>query len=1036
MKAGRVLFFFFLLGCSLQAQVRHAVSLKREGMGAPVARALSPSSSSSDTIRILALMVNFPQDTDTLTTGNGRFQMDAASAARLIDPPPHDSAYFAYKLMFLSNYFRKVSNGKVNIKGEVFGKTITLSKKMSAYSPPKDKSNNKPLADLVVESWHTADSLYPALQFSQYNAFILFHAGAGRDIDLVEILGFDPTPNDIPSITFNLKTFQEYLKDPSYAGIPVSKGAFRITNTMVLPETESRVLVVGGVLDTIRLSFNGLLANSFGSYLGLPDLFNTKTGASGIGRFGLMDRGGISAFNGLFPPEPSAWEKVYLGWVTPITVSSGTTTLSLPAVSLTNVGQDTIYKVPINEREYFLIENRSRDPQQNGQRLTIRQGNSIITKYFPVDTVGFLHSAFADVSAITGSVIDVEDFDWALPGLLAESEEFKGGGILIWHIDEDVIARGLQDNTVNANQNLRGVDLEEADGSQDVGRTYTFQEAGSGTEFGWPLDCWFDGNTTIVYKNLFDKNSSPNSKSNSGAQSLITIKNFSKRLPRMTATVQIGDDQFQRLDNFSRSLSVNNSTLPPTIFPTASIVPAGRKVYAFQQKGTSKTNDPTGLFASAGGQFPIAGFETINNGHMLAGAQDSSLYFWTAYDRNNDGVYDSLQTVITPLGARVTTPPAFADLSIARSVIIGGESGTIWQVNLNGAVSKKTSVSTSPVSSIAQLPTVALSKPNEYFFACGGKIYSELASVSLGDSSFPWILAGGTSSLGNFIVAAQRGGRRVVVYNRNLTDKVFDNTIADGSISSVSVADVDGDGKKDIVLLAGKNLYAMNQAGSFLAGFPLRASGDGSFVGFPLIGDVNGDSFPDIIALQSTGEVTACDRNGQIISGFPIQLSGAGEAFPSLFQTSNGKIGALRVTASGSLQAVELNRSYKAETMMWSQYLGDALHQNRDGSVIAITNPTPSEFLPKARTYNWPNPVYGSTTHIRYYTPEDADISIKIFDLAGTKITELKARSLAGIDGEVAWNVSNVQSGVYLARIEATDGSRNEVAIIKIAVVK
>lgn len=1034
MKTGRLLFFFFLFGCSVQAQIRYPVLLQRGEAGVPVAPPLS--TSSSDTIRILALMVNFPQDADTLTTGDGRFQMDASSAGRLIDPPPHDSAYFAYKLVFLSNYFRKVSNGKVNISGEVFGKPITLSKKMAAYSPPKDKSDNKPIADLVVESWHTADSLYPAIQFSRYNAFIVFHAGTGRDIDLVALLGFDPTPNNIPSITFNLKALQEYLKNPSYAGVPVNNGAFRITNTMVLPETESHFLFVRGVLDTLQLGVNGLLANSFGSYLGLPDLFNTKTGASGIGRFGLMDGGGAFAFNGLFPPEPSAWEKVYLGWVTPITISSGTAALSLPAVGLTTVGQDTIYKVPINEREYFLIENRGRDPQQNGQRLTIRQGNSTITKYFAVDTAGFFHSTFADVSAITGSVIDVEDFDWALPGLLAESEEYKGGGILIWHIDEDAIARGLLDNTVNANPNLRGVDLEEADGSQDLGRLYTLEQAGSGSELGSPLDCWFDGNTTVVYKNIFDKNSNPNSKSNSGAQSLVTIKNFSRRSPRMTATAQIGDDQFQRIDNFTRTLSVGNSVAPPTMFPTVSIIPAGKSVYAFQQKGTSKTNDPAGLLSSVGGQFPIAGFETINNGHILTGAQDSSLYIWTVYDQNNDGVYDSLQTIITSLGARVTTPPAFADLSIARHIIVGGEGGTFWQVGLNGAVVKKISVSSSPVSSITQLPTAALSKPNEFFFACGGKIYGELTSVSLGDSSFQWILSGGISASTDFIAAAQRGGRRVVVYNGNLTNKLFDKTIAEGNISSLSVADIDGDGNKDIILQAGEKLYAMNLSGSILGGFPINVSGNGSFLGFPLIGDVNGDSSPDIIMLQSTGELSAYDRNGQAISGFPIQMGSVGETFSSLFSTTNGKIGVLRVTASGSLQAIELNRLYKAETMIWPQFLGDVLHQNRDGSAKIVTNPAPSEFLPKARTYNWPNPVYGSTTQIRYYTPEDADISIKIFDLAGTKITELKARSAAGVDGEVTWDVSSIQSGVYLARIEAIGGNRNEVAIIKIAIVK
>jgi hypothetical protein len=80
--------------------------------------------------------------------------------------------------------------------------------------------------------------------------------------------------------------------------------------------------------------------------------------------------------------------------------------------------------------------------------------------------------------------------------------------------------------------------------------------------------------------------------------------------------------------------------------------------------------------------------------------------------------------------------------------------------------------------------------------------------------------------------------------------------------------------------------------------------------------------------------------------------------------------------------------------------------------------------------------VYGSTTQIRYYTPEDADITVKIFDLTGAALTELRSRSVGGLDGEITWDVIDIQSGVYLARVEAVSGSRSEVAIIKIAIVK
>jgi hypothetical protein len=48
----------------------------------------------------------------------------------------------------------------------------------------------------------------------------------------------------------------------------------------------------------------------------------------------------------------------------------------------------------------------------------------------------------------------------------------------------------------------------------------------------------------------------------------------------------------------------------------------------------------------------------------------------------------------------------------------------------------------------------------------------------------------------------------------------------------------------------------------------------------------------------------------------------------------------------------------------------------------------------------------------------------------------MSAPGIGGVDNEVEWNVGGVQSGVYLARIEATSGGKSETAIVKVAVVK
>jgi len=111
------------------------------------------------------------------------------------------------------------------------------------------------------------------------------------------------------------------------------------------------------------------------------------------------------------------------------------------------------------------------------------------------------------------------------------------------------------------------------------------------------------------------------------------------------------------------------------------------------------------------------------------------------------------------------------------------------------------------------------------------------------------------------------------------------------------------------------------------------------------------------------------------------------------------------------------------------------------GLIEDATTPKPrsNEFLPTSLAYNWPNPVgaeHNFKTHIRYFLSEDASVEIKILDLAGDLVTTLNAQGIGGLDNEIAWDVAEIESGIYFAHIEAKGASKSGVAIIKIAVVK
>jgi len=92
--------------------------------------------------------------------------------------------------------------------------------------------------------------------------------------------------------------------------------------------------------------------------------------------------------------------------------------------------------------------------------------------------------------------------------------------------------------------------------------------------------------------------------------------------------------------------------------------------------------------------------------------------------------------------------------------------------------------------------------------------------------------------------------------------------------------------------------------------------------------------------------------------------------------------------------------------------------------------------MPVESVYNYPNPTEGNETRIRYRLNAPAEVRVKIFDLAGELVEELAAPGVGGTDNEAVWKLDGVQSGVYLARVEAKGSKATDVAVIKIAVVK
>ena len=952
-------------------------------------------------IKILAVMVEFQEDNDGATYGKGTFGSiyEKDYGNEIIDPLPHDLNYFNSHLTFAQNYYNKVSNGHVTVNYSLLPTIYKVTKKMREYSPLKNSDDYTLMGNLSKEVWEMVSAANPTLDFAEYNLFAIFHAGVGRDVNISGSLGND---KDLPSVYLSLQAFKK-IYGADFVGFPTNNA--HIQNTMILPETESREItgVTGSVL--LELSINGLIVSSIASHLGLPDLFDTKTGLTAIGRFGLMDGQAIFSYSGLFPPQPSAWEKIYLGWETPTILNqAGVYNISVVAALAGSLTANKIFKIPLNSTEYYLVENRQRDVNKDGAILSIYLNGQTVTKVFEKDTTGFYSYA---IDSLAGVVTDVDEYDWAIPG----------NGIVIWHIDENIINEKIGTNSINTDKFNRGVDVEEADGIQDIGEQFTTIFGDQVVGEGDSVDMWYAGNRSKFYTNKFNDSSMPNTNSNSGANSLISMEGFSASGNVMTFRLTLGSTNITVLESFKSMIDgIGNITRMGNRFfaLTASSLYMkynGQNDFTFKYSGfsdkTLMTNEQTGI---------------------IAGVINSII---NVYSINNDAVYS------LDLNEEITTVPSVISSGDISFIQVGTISGKIYNINIpnlnNGQIT-------------AILDGYSSNKPIvQAFYVSNAPCVLDIKHLNGVGLSYT---LDGANEFKQFAVFRKLDNTLgYVAFDNQNTFYVFNETSlirsfkvnSPVSIKSFIVCDLSHTGDYQIVFADSNYVYAYLLSGAVVEGFPIKAKTDELFTNQVLAADLDGNGYSEIIYFTTNGKIYAYTPYSQkILSGFPISCGAEIKDYPVMYNLLEGglnKIVLTLINKKNYFYSYLIDYNTVSSAIYYNGQYGNLFNSSFFGS--AKTENIITEYFPDNKIYNWPNPVYQNSTNIRYYVSEDSKINIKIFDLAGGFVKELNTAAIGGIDGEIAWDVTNIQSGVYLARVEATGNSgKSGNKIIKIAVIK
>jgi M6 family metalloprotease-like protein len=1028
-----------------QLKRNHSISLNKE---------IQRFSPATGNLNIIAIMVEFQADTNRLTSGTGVFGVNgfdglpylSTEEQTFIDPLPHDRSYFETHLEFAKNYFLKSSDHQLIIDYQVLPQVYKLDKPMEEYSPIGERFTLEKIATLMQDVWSKVDSEggFDATGLDPENtAFVIFHAGIGRDVELTGT-SLDITPFDLPSITLDQENLADLLSDPSFNGFSINNDTFRVTNSMLIPRTQSRRGTdISDNEIVFPLSINGLLCASIGSYLGLPDLFNTENGQPAIGRFGLMDGAGFFAYNGLLPPEPSAWEKVFLGWETPVIISyDETNPIELVAGSLFE--PNSIAKIELSSTEYFLIENRHRDPELLSETeasitLTTRttDGSLVDKKFTNFDEDFIFQASGFDTMLTPGTLIDVSNFDWSLPGGIDVGEDGKidteddrhlNGGILIWHVDERVLARTLDSDQVNVNEDRRGVDLEEGDGAQDIGKSAGLFD--NTPTFGYAYDFWWAGNDYRVItqtreidlnpNNEFSPSTYPNNNSNSGAPSGFELYEFSENLPKASFRIsRVSNGNYNINNQYYFQIGINTFYTPEDDYwdyyplqldilhtgsDTLLVVPAFSNYYLYNLSQPSISDGI--IFGGVNNQQPLLlGSKVIKSENPISSPNSRLI----AYD---------LSTLSTSWDTQVTTNTSF----------ISSQNGSVIDLDFTDI-----SVDTSAGTIIQNTSGYEFRSEiiNDKFAGINGNEV-EFVGENTPDylANYDHRLFAGTiqTNTGNHYYIFEDGRFSLVNPDK---DEPINIIFEESKAEWPAIVD---EGLIYRINRAENTLEGYNLNGARLPNTPIIAPNSIQFVGTPIISDITGDNRQDILVVgqdEYSMNIFAFETDGNPIEGFPLYVGGAlGKDIQPIHPVMHEKI-LYAVSHTGDLRAWKfLNHT----TTQWPGRYGKNPF-NKVSAYITLSDERDESFsvLNKSETYNWPNPA-NEETYIRYQLESAGMVDITIIDLTGRIVYENKVQSFGGSPEEITVNTSEWSSGAYFARVEAKVNGRRASKMIKIAV--
>jgi M6 family metalloprotease-like protein len=996
--------------------------------------------------KLLVLLIDFEEDIDPQSTGNGKFVQDPGDYPIIYGKPPHDLIFFGDQLEALRQYYLAVSYGTFDVDYDIYPQApitqfeaYTLPHEMSYYNP-QGASNELMISrfeEYFFDAFTVADQ-DEEIDFSLYDHFMFIHAGSDSQHDVN-----GDSPSDIPSFYIKVGTGKEVIVDDGIV----------IDHACNVPETISQDIDSVPEGDKTFVSnygfINAVMVHEFGHSIGFADLYNTMNNSPQVGYYDIMDSGGapligadlddtIYWLEGIYPALPGSWSRIMafeddyrargiLKDITEFDLTEPINVLPSSKVFDANALNDStayIVKIPLNDTEYLLIENRQIDPDGDGGNVVMTSNDDRVILYptYPLPNPDNSNNY---------------EYDFLLPGFTRpdQADEYTlnyGGGLLVWHIDDAILAENDNyiNNTVNIRHSNRAVKIIEADNIDDIGNPYSMFWQGTAYEpffkympvidedenfQGWDDEHIINSNGELefigqIFSEELSSTSLPALNNNNGDPSIFSIYDISsypvELFQERTMSFRFGVKAFdvtEKIADFD-SLKAIGQIGTSLGFPTFPVLSEDEIIfYSLIDENWADNFGVTSVYTE-NSDFPIIPVD-IN-------LDDESEYLISSQAQVTAVSLD--ESTISQFGTDLSDAPIFIDSWATPTLVIPTADSLFFfpynqKMNIAGATLSFAGTKLIAASNdlIRFIPDPALESGTIQEIKIDGysPVYRPVSYVD-------------ESNFSNSATFVQTENGNIYKIQNGEAEEIFRlSPYTPAQPSQLAIGDIFDDGNIYLAFGADDRIFAITLDGTLAPQFP----------GYLEHRRIKAFSYPRIIAFPDEAVIVLEEEENGFVA---VNTDGHQSIKYSAYWARNDVSDQYYWDdANEYLYYIYADKEHN----IYSSYSQDIVQnpiiwngfRNLNHSIYydSITPSTGSD--ESLAAFAFPNPTQSGEIRFKVLNAE-SNISIKIFDIAGNLLHDRDVNWEETSAQDIRWNTSKIATGVYFAVIK-TDGKVKKV---------